>query len=388
MRRLLSSSRFALVLVSLLLGCLLTTRAASAQRTFVLVVSGLGGEEGHSTNFYEWSATLVDAAIAAGVPEEQVVYLAEDPERDKIRIDGKASRESVREQLATWSSTATEADQLWLVLIGHGSAGSGPGSAGRAGARFNLPGPDLNDQDYAQLLSGFKGRVAFVNTASASGGFLPALSAEGRAIVTATKNATQGNETVFPRYFVEAFDGLRADVDKDEAVSLAEAFVYARDQVAKHYEVEQLLATEHAHLDDNGDRIATQTPDPLSDDATVDGRFASRLHLAQTFVGSEGGAAAVVQSEEVAALLAEKRELEERIEVWRRQRSSVDEEVYYEELESLMVQLALKDQALEQLLPSQPAPGPEEQGTDGESEAPPSPVGDSNGPSIDGELKS
>ena len=336
-----------LLLAILWIGTVLVANSAAAQRTFVLVVSGLGGEQSHSDNFYEWSKTFVDAAVAAGIPPEQVVYLAEDPERDPERIDGKAGRDAVGEQVATWSQGSTAGDQLWMVLIGHGSAGSGPGSSGGGGARFNLPGPDLNDQDYARLLTDFKGRIAFVNTASASGGFLPALSAQGRAVVTATKNATQGNETIFAKFFVEAFDQRTADVDKDDAVSLIEAFDYARDQVAKHYEVEQLLATEHAHLDDNGDRIGTQAPDPLADDVGVDGRFASRMRLAQAFTGSEGGPG-VAPSAEVAALVEEKRELEERIEVLRRQRSSLDEEVYYEELESLMVELALKDRAIEE----------------------------------------
>ena len=59
-------------------------------------------------------------------------------------------------------------DEVFIVLIGHGSFD------GRRRA-FNLPGPDLTAADYATLLDKLSAqRVAFVNTASSSGAFLPA----------------------------------------------------------------------------------------------------------------------------------------------------------------------------------------------------------------------
>ena len=59
-----------------------------------------------------------------------------------------------------------------------------------------------------------------------------------------------------------AFTTPGADTDKDERVSLLEAFVYAKREVARAYETDTRLATEHAMLDDDGDRRGSAAPDP------------------------------------------------------------------------------------------------------------------------------
>src|SRR5439155_10102118 len=81
-------------------------------------------------------------------------------------------------------------------------------------------------------------------------GFLAALAGPGRTIVTATKTGGERNETRFPSYFVEAFEDNAADSDRNGRVSVFEAFEYARTKVAKSYEQQGLILTEHAALDD------------------------------------------------------------------------------------------------------------------------------------------
>jgi hypothetical protein len=154
-----------------------------------------------------------------------------------------------------------------VLLIGHGSAQGGE-------ARFNLPGPDLTAADFGQLLARFSTqRVALVNAASASGDFVVALSAPNRTIITATRGASEKNETVFGGYFVKAFAGEVADTDKDGQVSLLEAFSYARREVERFYQSENRLQTEHALLDDNGDGEGSRDPDASATDGANARRF-------------------------------------------------------------------------------------------------------------------
>ena len=117
--------------------------------------------------------------------------------------------------------------------------------------------------------------MAVVHTGSASGGFVAPLSGPNRIIVAATRTARERNATEFPGYFVEAVAGDGADLDKDGAVSLLEAFIYARQEVARHYEEENELLTEHAVLDDNGDGEGSRDAERRGQD----GRLAATFRL-------------------------------------------------------------------------------------------------------------
>ena len=68
---------------------------------------------------------------------------------------------------------------------------------------------------------------------------------------------------------VAAFADEGADTDKDERVSLLEAFDYARLEVARVYESDNRLLTEHALLDDNGDGAGSTAPSPDSADGAA-----------------------------------------------------------------------------------------------------------------------
>lgn len=311
-------------------GALLGVVPAGGQETYVLVISGLGGEESYSDSFFDWSVTLTEAARQRGVPEENLYYLAEDETRDPQRIDGKSSRETVEKTLQELAAKAGAEDLLWIVLIGHGSYQQGA-------TRFNLPGRDMAAEDFARALEGIKARVAFVNTASSSGGFVPLLAGENRVIVTATKSGFERNEPLFGGYFVEAFgEAGDADVDKDDQVSLLEGFDYARRKVGGVYQSENRLLTEHAVLDDNGDGKGSTEPSLEGED----GPLAHRLFLAQAPEAKPG------LSPEHVALLRERRELEERIAELRSQRDGLAEELYLKELEALLLELARVRQAI------------------------------------------
>ena len=219
-----------------------------------------------------------------------------------------------------------------MLLAGHGTF---TGSE----ARFNIPGPDLSPQDVDDLLDGLgQRRITLVNTATASGPFVEALSAPGRTIITATRSGRERNLTRFGLHFVDAFADDGADVDKDSRVSMLEAFGYALREVEREYEGSNLILTEHAMLDDNGDGQGSREFDELEGDGAL-----ARV----TFLSGTGdGGAGAAMSPELQALHAEKADIEARIADLRRVKAQLPTERYEAELEDLLVELALKNREI------------------------------------------
>ena len=121
----------------------------------------------------------VDALHKHGVSDANLTWLAEAAEADPERIDGRSTKEGVAKAFADLAARIKTTDDVFVILIGHGSFN------GRV-ASFNLPGPDLTAEEYGELLGKLpSNRVAFVNTAGASGAFLASVTAPGRAVVTA-----------------------------------------------------------------------------------------------------------------------------------------------------------------------------------------------------------
>ncbi|HVS12775.1 MAG TPA: C13 family peptidase [Thermoanaerobaculia bacterium] len=312
---------------------LLAAAAATAADTHLLAIAGLGGEPQYQEAFHQQAIALADAALAAGVPAERVTVLTEDPSRAEGRVAARSTRENVQSALADLAERSRPGDEVWIVLLGHGSA-SGHVS------RVNLPGPDLTDGDYAAALVPLADRkVVFVIAASSSGGFLTSLAGPDRVVITATRSAGERNETIFGRLFVEALASERSDADRDGRVSVLEAFLAANREVERHYETEKLLRTEHALLDDNGDGEGSQTPEPLGgEDGGADGMLAARLHLA-------GGAGPAVP-EELRGLAERRAELADQLDELRRQKATLSEEVYTRELQRLLLEIAQIDTRL------------------------------------------
>jgi hypothetical protein len=324
MRRILATAGTALLL------SLPGVGAQGGTASHLLVIAGLSGDEENAARFHEWAARLVDAARQQhGLAAESVVYLGEDPARDPVRINGRSTREGIEAAAARLAARARPGDLVFIVLIGHGGSSRGE-------TRFNLPGPDLGAAEFAALVGRFGAqRVAFVNTASASGGFAAALAGRDRVIVTATKTDAERNQTRFAGYFVDAIAGADGDLDKDGRVSLLEAFSYTRQQVAQSYEKDGQLLTEHALLEDDGDGKGSETPGQPGADGV----------LARTFVlggGVESGGAAIVTDPALKALYEERRAIEDRIAALRTARGRTDPAHYAQEMEALLIELARK----------------------------------------------
>lgn len=298
---------------------------AGAQESHVLVVGGLGGNPEMGERFHRWGSRIVDASVERfGLLAENVTYLAPDPATDPDRIRGESTSENVEAAIRGIREGMAEGDRFLLVLIGHGSWDGEE-------FRLGLPGPDLTATDFATLLEGFpSGSVAVVNAASASGAVLPVLSSEGRIVITATASGRERNATEFGGFFTEALAADGADIDQDGTVSILEAFTFARTEVERHYEERNLLMTEHALLDDNGDGEGSESP---ARDGP-DGSLASDFVLAPSPRSLAGG------DQELQALYEERLRLEERLQDLNAAASQLDREVYQESLEDLLVRLA------------------------------------------------
>jgi hypothetical protein len=262
------------------------------------------------------------------IDPRHVFYLGEDPARAPQSITGRSRKEAIAGVLNTVAERSAPGDLVMVVLIGHGTA---------RGDRilFNLPGPDLSAGELSTMFDALDGRrVVLVNAASSSGPFVPAVSRPGRVVITATASGAENQHPRFGGHFVTAFAAPAADIDKDGRVSLLEAFVHTSRAVARDFESEKRLQTEHALLDDDGDGVGTRTPG--SDDA--DGRLAARLFLSRPDVHS-------AVSPRTLSLMVAARALVDRIELWKRRKGELSEAAYESQLESLLVELALNRRA-------------------------------------------
>ena len=302
---------------------LLFATPAAAQDVHLLVIAGVGGDEAHSTQFNKWATTVIDSAKKHGLPDTAITYLAERTELDPARIKLRSTRENVLKAFADLAARVKGNDDVIILLIGHGTFDG-------KSAAFNLPGPDLAAAEYAKLLEKFPTqRIAFINTGSSSGAFVPVLAGPARTIVAATRTGGERNETRFPEYFVEALAGDEADGDRNGRVSILEAFDFAKNRVAASYEKGGHLLTEHATIDDGSE-----------------GKLASAQYLAPPRSRSAEMATA---DPKLRALVEERDALDREINALRLRKNQMNDEEYQQQLEKLLTDLALKDRAIREL---------------------------------------
>jgi hypothetical protein len=329
--------RFAIVAAATLVGMALLPSITAAQTPHLLIVVGLAGDPDHQELFNKWAGTLAAAAGKLGVSPENVVFLADKTDADPKLIRGRSTREEITAAFAALAKAAPE-EPVFIVLIGHGSFDG-------KSAKFNLPGPDMAPEDFAALLKRLPSKqVVFVNTASASGPFVEALSGPGRTIVTATRTGAERFSTLFGGYFIEALGSEAADADKNGRVSVLEAFEYARGEVGRAYEREGLMATEHALLDDDGDGRAKGESGRKTSAPETDGKTAALLSL-----GRIGGGEPLPSDPRLRALHQERRDLERRVETLRLLKGSMEEARYTAEMEKALTELALKSREIRQI---------------------------------------
>jgi hypothetical protein len=314
--------RQTLLVILLLFGA----HAAFGGERYALVVTGAPGGDQYAEKYERWrtsfASTLKDRF---GYAPDRMLMLS--------GVDGpgvqKSTRENVRKAFGDLRGKMTKEDQLLVLLIGHGTSMDGDE------AKFNLVGPDLSAAEWAELVRPIAGRVVFVNTTGASFPFLKTLAARGRIVLTATDAAAQQFETVFPEYFVKAFDDPAADLDKNGRVSVWEAFTYASNGVRQWFEQKGQLPTERPLLDDTGAGIGREAQNP-----GTDGALARVTYL-------EPDAAVTLPADAAQAVLVRRRiALEQQLEELKARKESTPADQYDRELERILVELARVSQQL------------------------------------------
>ena len=288
--------RLAAGLIGVLL--LVAAVAPATAATHALIVSGLGGDADYEHRFAEWNTKLSDAAREFTGDAARVTSLA----------GAQATAAELDKAVAQLARTVKREDTLLVVLMGHGSYSGEE-------YRYNLAGPDLTGAQLKALLDRLPAeKQLVVNATSASGAIADAWKRPGRVVITATKTGGERNATRFAQYFIEALTSDRADRDKDQTVTAAEAFAFANQAVADSFKADAAIATEHARLE---------------------GADAQRLVVARF-----GRGARHADDPQLLALQERQSSLELELNAVKARKSTLPEEAYFAALEPVLVRMA------------------------------------------------
>lgn len=297
--------------------CALALRAHAV--VYYVTVAGLGGEPDYEQRFTAAAKDLDKVFKSAGNTAH--VFTLTGPQ---------ATAAQLKDTLSSVARDAKADDDFVLILIGHGSFDG-------VEYKFNLVGPDLTAGEIAAMCDRIASRRQLVvDTTSASGGGIPALERSGRAVIAATKSGTEKNATVFARYWVEALQDPAADTDKSDSISAMEAFIYATKKTAAFYDSQKRLATEHAVFDDAGHG------EPVREAGNGQGALLSSFTLLRL-----GASQQAANDPAKRALLAQKEELEQKIDTLKYQKAAMDPADYKKQLTAALLELAKVQEGLD-----------------------------------------
>lgn len=282
----------------------LLTPTLSLAATYSLIVSGLGGEPEYEKRFREQGATLAQAAQKLTGDGSKTIALS----------GNDAKRDAIRRELRDLAEKTTKDDEVIITLIGHGSFDG-------EDYRFNIPGPDITAAELGTLFNHLAARTLIVNATSASGAVIERWQSSNRLVVTATKSGGEITATRFADHWVQALSSADADVNKDDIVTVTEAFDYTTRKVAESFKADAVLATEHARLE---------------------GANAGGFQVARF-----GTAARVTLDPELNEMFAQRVRIERDLDAVKERKTSLDAAAYYDELEAVLVKLALLQQEID-----------------------------------------
>lgn len=304
----------------------------------VIVVVGAPGTPEYGALFRQWALRWQAAADKAQAACT-LIGLDDSP--------SPADRQILADCLARVPSPAAE--PLWLILLGHGTFD------GKT-ARYNLRGPDVSPAELAAWLRPLQRPIAILHCTSASAPFLPELSGPERIVLTATRSGFEYNFARLGGFLAEAIQDPAADLDKDDQVSLLEAFLKASASLREFYAQDGRLVTEHALLDDNGDGLGTPADwfqglaavKTAKEGAKPDGERARQWVLVRS----------AAEERWTPALRARRDDLERELAAVRQMKNRLTEEEYLDRLQQVLVPLAeLYEQAEQTAPPFEQDPG-------------------------------
>lgn len=298
-------------------------------KKYAVILTGPGVGEVNQERFRRWSFSLHDILGRDYGYSSDDIYLifnrgadADNPADG--RIDAACDREGIESQIALLADRVAPGDQVTFYMIGHGSGAD-------ENAKFNIVGPDILGSEFAGLLDRFNEQdVIVINSTSASYSFAASLSAERRVVISATRSPSEKYDTLFSDFFIGALDNRAGDADKNERVSVLEAFNFARNSVAKWYEDQGRLAAEHPGLDDNGDALFSLAPSSQE----ADGWLAEIAYIDTLQREDQNLSARALE------LKSKMQEVERSVFILRSQKADYLENDYWRQMEQLLVELA------------------------------------------------
>jgi hypothetical protein len=308
--------------VTLLVGWLLVLAPPCASAALrVVVLEGLGGEAQYTQQFDTEAHALAAAARRVTTPEDVRLLTGSD-----------VTRRAVLSYFHQLAGAMSRDDRLIVYMIGHGSYD------GRH-YKFNIPGPDLSDDDLAMMLNALPAqRQLIVATGSASGALLAPLRKSERIVITGTRNGDERNVTRFGAAFLAGLTTPSADLDKDGTISAQEAFNFATRQVQDYFKREALLASEHAVLQGEGSDLFTVAQ--LGPAAAAAAAAVPATASAGANVSAGVGAGARVGSTPPTALIRRRDDLNVRIRALEQRKAALPPAQYAALLDPLLLELA------------------------------------------------
>ncbi len=308
----------------------LAQEVATKSSQAVILIVGAEGSEEYATQFKLWAETWKKAAS-----HTQLTVIGLDDDKDKSK--------SLLEDAVLESADDETLQEVWLVMIGHGTFDG-------KRAKFNLHGPDVQSDELSSWLEPMEHRLVVLNCASSSSPFINALSGKNRIIVSASRSGFEFNFARFGQYLSESIDDPAIDLDKDGQTSVLEAFCAASRGVNDFYQKENRIATEHALLDDNGD--SKGTPSDWFDGVRANRKPKQGLPdgfiANQVFLNRRG-----VENSLSADDRKMRDQLESQLEKIRLQKGKMDESEFLLKIEPVLVKLAeLYERAGDQIKPN------------------------------------
>jgi len=283
----------------------------------VILVVGAEGSDDYKEQFNSWAEAWKNAAS-----HTKLTVIGLDNAKAKSKVQLKQAIED--------SAIDSQLQEVWLVLIGHGTFDG-------KRAKFNLHGSDVQADELESWLDPVKKRLVVLNCSSSSSPFINALSGKNRIIVTATRDGFEYNFTRFGRYLAGSIDDPAIDLDKDGQTSVLEAFCAASRGTDDFYQQKKRIVTEHALLDDNGD--SKGTPASWFDGVRATKRpkkgMPDGLLANQVFLNRRGAENSLTAEDRKI-----REELETELEKIRLQKGKMDESEFLLKIEPVMIKLA------------------------------------------------
>ena len=239
--------------------------------TYVLIVGGINKDPEEKQAKDKAIIKLRKALVTVLKPGPENLRVLVTEDSFVSNATGVSTAENLQKTLSELAKIITPDDRFIFFFVGQANVVMGP-------LRLNLPGPDLNHEQLTAWLKDIPAAEQLIILDCPCAGLaVKSLTAKGRIIICAARS-DQPYSTRFCEYFAPSLTDKTSDFDKDERISLLEAFQQTAYQLDKLYRQEELLMTEIPLLDDDGDGIPSQQPWRYQEDKN-DGRAAAKFFL-------------------------------------------------------------------------------------------------------------